>query len=471
MLCHGLGLDLISLSKTPLHTVPLFSFRSHEPGLSEEYLPDRRESDSSSLADLSRSTTSDPLRKDPSRQPTALPDDQRDPLYYDSPRPSQETSVYYAEPLFVFCSFFGSQIDKPHRLDRFMPRARCYELFSQGIGDRIPIAIPLLATAAVDEEGWTYLSEKEKRQARRDRYDASAVGARSGVDEWAGWTRRSGASSGVDSTGNMSGTSLSRMAHKEAQSEVKSVVEVPRLVTEGRGRVGRAAELEGDKEDRGRSITPMGRPPRSSSVAASIRTISSSISKVEARPTLTKALATPALIARLKAPATTSVAATFTTKPSWLDLFRSGQPTTATTPAPLVAVQRVDVQADHHLEFDSDQVSNYPSSRATSPASSIRRAPSSASSKPTQPISISSRTAQTREADRPTTTNIIASTSLSLKKYAPVYDHNDIKHKPLESKFNPSKPGKRSVGLADQARRWASIFLRHTNDQRAVNWV
>lgn len=470
MLCHGIGLDLISLSKTPLHTVPLFSFRSHEPGLSDESL--RQTSSNSHGTPSAVPTTSETLMKEATRVSLPLPDDQRDPLYYDSPNPSQETLVYYAEPPWVFCSFFGSQIDKPHRIDRFMPRARCYELFSQGIGDRIPIAIPLLVSNVAgwekDEEGWSTLNEAEKRQARRDRYDALAVGAKPGVIEWSAWERRSGATSGT-SGGVVSGVSLGEEVGNGVRGRKGDV---------GRGRAASAsiAEVEREHEhraekrveerewDRNKTPTGIGRVQRTPSKAASIRTVSSSKAKTTT--------ATPALIARLTAPTPLAASSGAPTggRHSWLGLFRPGQAGPSTASAPSVAVQRVDVQANTSADFDLDSgasVTSHPPSRAPSPASSSRRSSSTAQSRPSQPISISTRTTQTREADRPTK-RIVGSLEAP-KIVGPVIS---AQPKPtLESRFNPSKPGKRSIGLADQARRWASIFLRHSNDQRAVNWM
>ncbi|GAA6010424.1 hypothetical protein JCM11491_006931 [Sporobolomyces phaffii] len=120
--------------------------------------------------------------------------------------PSLPTSLYYSEPLFVFPHFFGTQPDKPHRVDRFMPRARCYELFSQGLGERVPLALPLLkhdpafagitttmTSAAgprgdhseydVTDENYAaaeakrgYLDEMEQKLRRRELFDAAALG-------------------------------------------------------------------------------------------------------------------------------------------------------------------------------------------------------------------------------------------------------------------------------------------------------
>lgn len=332
MLFHGCGLDLVSLSKMPLHTIPLFQFRSPDPSAAElaiavndssvalaavragesvattgttnplgmslysssarspigthHRFPHSAASGAfrpSSLRQQHSSFPASPPLRDP-RAPTMadtrsdsaaaaaaassriapiqVPDDQRDPLYFDPPPPRStshaaqqqqqhargasaggfpatpssissaaiplaatapaastrgapptaaaaagaaggllETSLYYHEPMFVFPHFFGTQIDKPHRVDRFMPRARCYELMSQGVTERVPIALPLLrldggagasagaavgtgqsadsaASDAGGKDGEGYLDELERRQLRRERYDALALGAR-----------------------------------------------------------------------------------------------------------------------------------------------------------------------------------------------------------------------------------------------------------------------------------------------------
>ncbi|BGP14497.1 hypothetical protein JCM10213_003083 [Rhodosporidiobolus nylandii] len=348
MLYHGIGLDLISLSKMPLHTVPLFQFRSPDPQAAEVSLAVREASAGATIANqndlrpgtfypnshrsaanfgphraspryphgpsslrerggagpLSRSPAlRDPHLVDPAADaastasrlpPVQVPDDQRDPLYFDSPAPRNarpqdgpvrsharilsaanaaslavspafpsssapsyapsvsssvapgtapplagglETSLYYAEPLFVFPHFFGTQLDKPHRIDRFMPRARCYELFVQGVTERAPIAIPLLpplagggAGAVGSEGGAGYLSELERRMQRREAYDAAAVGARDPAELEAGgegaqvWElRESGALTGSASGGSLS-ASASAAPGAETPSESEEAV-------------------------------------------------------------------------------------------------------------------------------------------------------------------------------------------------------------------------------------------------------
>ncbi|GAA6059725.1 hypothetical protein JCM10212_000253 [Sporobolomyces blumeae] len=379
MLYHGIGLDLISLSKMPLHSVPLFQFSSPDPAAAESVRGENwevvTEADMASVAGTtagnggglpmsrrdgppptgaptpsskleshfsvhaasslhsanspatrsSLSSRHPQLRhrpslsslRDPERpihassplrevhQPLApnrpqqplpstpqstltkpvsihtgsgagpvargvvVPDDQRDPLYYDpvptlaahvgatqaldarrgsvstAPFPASSTrashslvpaspsiqagssvspptrgpapvppipavSQYYSEPLFVFPHFFGTQPDKPHRVDRFMPRARCYELFSQGLGERMPLSLPLLkhdpafggittdsrnVDDDLDEKGG-YLDEYDKKLRRRELFDAVALGVQDLETEWNDEHRTAGGGEG-----------------------------------------------------------------------------------------------------------------------------------------------------------------------------------------------------------------------------------------------------------------------------------
>lgn len=67
-----------------------------------------------------------------------------------------------------------------------------------------------------------------------------------------------------------------------------------------------------------------------------------------------------------------------------------------------------------------------------------------------------------------------SSSVLSIAKFEPVEEVNNEEglSTAFESRLNPSKLGKHaSAGLADQNRRWSSIFIRHSNDQKSVNWI
>lgn len=461
MFCHGIGLDLISLAKPPLHSVPLFSFASAEPTLAQE-----------------GSTGRIGEARDPRRLSTQLPEDQRDPLYYDSPLPSAATSIFYAEPEFVFPNFFGNRPDKPSRMDRFMPRARCYELSSQGTGERIQIAIPLLSPVDAEESEWNFLTEAEKRQARRDRYDALAVGAKvEGGDVI--WRQQSGATSGTSSSSveNVKRLPIDILHNrKRSDTNNRSASSAASTVERERGRE-RAASEANRIPSSTRSRTPVGRVPRPASIT-SVKTVSS---KIDSRSTASKSTV-PSLISRLTAQATTIPTPVAPPRSSWLGLFRGAIPSVK-TPTASTGVQRVEAQANSKpqlsLETLSDTTSRPSSISSPSPVDSSRRSSITTTAprppppnQPTQPISISSRPPMTtREADRP---DSVAPSSLVLRNFAPVEEvprEERSMGKRRFDKFNPSKANVRSVGLVEQERRWASLYERSSNKREAVDWV
>lgn len=450
LLFHGIGMDLISLSPTPLHTVPLFSFRSQDPSLAETTL--------------------------------TLPDDQRSPLYFDPQYPSQETSIFYYQPNFIFVSFFGFQIDKPYRIDRFMPRARCYELFSQGVGEQTPIAIAFLPShAEMEESSWTYMSEEEKKRARRDRYDALAVGAKVGLDDLYSWnlqsgTTHSGTSASIDRSGSETSvyrvpTLSHRLRDREMTPRSATSSLPPVIIDVERGRERRMSDAARIPSST-RSRTPIGRP-RAPSITPSVNTIHTA---TRASPATTKSSATPALISRLTSQAAIVAPPTASDKPraSWLGLFRGAVHKPVSVGAtPSIAVQRVAARANSTLELDTNipLLSQSPSSIISPGGISLsRRSSTTATTRPTQPILIGSKVI-------PETADIIPAhpaSLMSIAKFAPVEEavhHKSYKRKSFESRLNPSKSGRRSAGLADQERRWSSIFIRHSNDQRSVNWT
>lgn len=420
MLSLGLAIDLIALSKTPLHSVPLFSFYSQENELSKE-----------------------------------------SPLYYDDPSDTTTIrSLFYYEPLFVFCSFFGDQRDKPHRIDRFLPRARMDELASQGVGgEKLPISIELLQEREItqtelDQEGWSFLSEGEKRQRRRDEYDNLAIGAKNGKNSM--HFRKSGATSGTSA-------SLGASSPEVHQSRKKSIVgthsRVPSQVEE-RGRERRASDAHRIPSST-RSRTPMGRT-RAPSVT-SITTISSKASKV--KPNIS---ATPSLISRLTATATatTILPAPVSSRPSWLGIFRGATPTIS-NPPPSVGISKVATLANKK-SMDSMTLSRRDS--VESPNSSRRSSTLTVSARavPSLPISIGSKTV-----DMPVK-ELQGPNSVSLTEYGPVEETKIQKSsRPKRGqKFNPSKSG-RKIGEEDKERerRWSSLFIRHRKDETSVNWT
>ncbi|CAG8578264.1 10125_t:CDS:2 [Paraglomus brasilianum] len=119
MVYNGIGLDLVSLSKKPLHTVPLFKFKSQE--LSKAPLPRWIE-----------------LTKD-----TRI--DARDPLDYDE-KSSEANHEYYKTPDWIDCSFYSRHQDKPYKPGKFVSRCKMYEIQMMGITkyDVCSVGIPYL---------------------------------------------------------------------------------------------------------------------------------------------------------------------------------------------------------------------------------------------------------------------------------------------------------------------------------------
>ncbi|KAL7422858.1 vacuolar membrane-associated protein iml1 [Cryptotrichosporon argae] len=119
MVDHGIGLDLVCLTKMPLHSVPLFSYLSERPTQTEKAKP-------------------------------ATPD----PLYFDAPvHLDRELTDCYSLAFWVYCSFYSVTHDKPFRNDRFIPRCKMYEIQMLGILDHnlTTVIVPLLDEAASDD--------------------------------------------------------------------------------------------------------------------------------------------------------------------------------------------------------------------------------------------------------------------------------------------------------------------------------
>lgn len=148
MIDHGVGLDLVCLTKMPLHSVPLFSYSSERP---------KRHIEESAVGNKTRPATPDPL-------------------YFDANLRSgddREVIECYSLAFWVYCSFYSKTHDKPFREDRFIPRCKMYQIQMLGILDHnlTTVSVPLLEVDDMDTP--TQHLAADERKAIHDDYDAS----------------------------------------------------------------------------------------------------------------------------------------------------------------------------------------------------------------------------------------------------------------------------------------------------------
>ncbi|CAG8462546.1 3945_t:CDS:2 [Diversispora eburnea] len=134
---NGIGLDLVCLSKIPLHTVPLFKFKSLE--LSKAPIPEWF--DQKTFGHKSQQV------KD------LMKPELRDPLDYDE-SPMEAKHTYYKTPDWIDCSFYSRHYDNPFKPDKFMTRCKMYEIQMMGIMEHeiSSILIPYLNDSSDDIE-------------------------------------------------------------------------------------------------------------------------------------------------------------------------------------------------------------------------------------------------------------------------------------------------------------------------------
>lgn len=149
MIDHGVGLDLVCMTKMPLHSVPLFSYMSERPkrGAGEDI--------------------------DGKAKP-ATPD----PLYFDAnmSHGDRELTQCYSLAFWVYCSYYSKTHDKPFRRDQFIPRCKMYEIQMMGILDHnlTTVIVPLLDVEDMST-GERHLSPSDRKHLHDD-YDQAVFG-------------------------------------------------------------------------------------------------------------------------------------------------------------------------------------------------------------------------------------------------------------------------------------------------------
>ncbi|KAJ7600695.1 hypothetical protein C8J56DRAFT_910997 [Mycena floridula] len=251
MLDQGFGLDLICLTKPPLHQSPIFSFQGFEPEA-----------------------------KDGMHGPRAM-----DPLWGgDEDGEGGKTRTFWWEPFWISVSFWDTQMDLPFRADRFIARAKMHEIQMLGLLEHdvlSSIEVPYLpedrdqSATPPQDESHTPEPSALLTKADADKFD---------LDIFSLTPASSKPSSARNSLQFSAGQSASfrverRYSHRNSllTPQIQAIQESPRVVQ---------PELPPEKPEVSQSPAPFGRlssSPSQSSIHSNLSTSSSKINST--RPT------------------------------------------------------------------------------------------------------------------------------------------------------------------------------------------
>ncbi|CDZ97520.1 Uncharacterized conserved protein, contains DEP domain [Phaffia rhodozyma] len=127
---HGLGIELICLNKMPLHSVPLFSFKTASA-------KDPTEEFRSALGSWWDPTGT-------IKPPVGM----RDPLFSDGPATGgvEHVQFYHSVHFWIYACYWSKSSDKLYRPDSFIPRVKMAQVQNLGVlnHDLTPIVLPFL---------------------------------------------------------------------------------------------------------------------------------------------------------------------------------------------------------------------------------------------------------------------------------------------------------------------------------------
>lgn len=448
VLDQGFGLDLVCLSKPPLHRSPVFSFKSAEPGL-------QKDSYNAFTNKPGASTGGSTRRLDP-LWGGDLRDENR----------SREKATYYWEPPWVSVSFWDTQMDMPMRPDRFVSRCRIHDVQMMSLLESdllAAIEIPFLQSPPSPKMKNARLgtSAADQRKASQDAYDRDTFGFDGGDEPEYGPSPRL-VDVSVSATTSSGGSTVMSASYKTIRERAE------------RERSTRPTPLQ----------TPVSGSPPAETALASKRN-----SRIQAVPTITETPETPSPMSHPVDPMAAAASQDGTEKPSTTreaspvslaskatSWFFSSFRSTSTQPV------KIPTPASQDPRYGSDKPSRPPS--PTKPMSikssstpleirggpASRRAKSGLSRQFSEEDAMTSRLHQARVSPGATPPQSLGSGSLGTRAAKSMLGSRGER---LERKSVQPNPSKRLTVVpyaqASLARRWQHIFPRPVF-QHTMKW-